>query len=268
VQIDGKEVYLDPGQKMCAFGVLHWKHEIASGFRLSDKGVTIEETPAGPPKAAGIQRIAEVIIDDRGVITGMGRLVLSGQEALYWRQLALVEDQAELSKDFTDYVGASLPDGVTGALDNFEGLTDYESDLIARIKLSGLLGSSTGKRLIVPGLLFEARGKHPFVEESREVPVDLHYATMEQDEVTYHLPSGVKLDTLPHDPKIEWTSRIGLSMKVASAADAVTIKRTFVRTSALLDPSLYGTLRYIYRQISAADQQQLVLSRADDAAGN
>jgi hypothetical protein len=268
VQIDGKDVYLDPGQKMCAFGALNWKHEIAKGFRMSDKGVSIEETPAGPPKAAGIERIADVTIDDHGAVSGTGRFVLSGQEALYWRQLAMLEDPGELSKDFSEYVGASLPDGVNGTLDKFDGLTAYESDLVATFKLSGVLGSFTGKRLILPGLLFEARGRHPFVEETREVPVDLHYATRENDEVTYHLPSGMSLDSMPKDPQIEWTSRIKLSMKVTQADTTVTIKRTFDRASALVDPSLYSTLRYIYQRISTADQQQIVMSRAADAGVN
>ena len=26
VELGGKDVYLDPGQKMCPFGTLHWKH--------------------------------------------------------------------------------------------------------------------------------------------------------------------------------------------------------------------------------------------------
>jgi hypothetical protein len=38
VELGGKDVYLDPGQKMCPFGILSWKHAVASGFRLSDKG--------------------------------------------------------------------------------------------------------------------------------------------------------------------------------------------------------------------------------------
>ena len=269
VEIDGKDVYLDPGQRMCAYGALNWKHEMATGFRLTAKGVTIEATPAGPPKAAGIKRTADAAIDDHGALIGTGRFVLSGQEALYWRQLALLEDSAELSKDFADYVAANLPDGVAGAFNGFEGLTDYESNLTANLKFSGVLGSSTGKRLIVPGLFFEARGKHPFVEEdSRQVPVDMHYATMEQDEVTYHLPPGVKLDSLPQERKIEWTGRIDLSMNAMSANDAVTVKRTFVRTSALVDPSLYSSLRNMYQRISSADQQQIVLSRAADAGAN
>jgi hypothetical protein len=178
---------------MCAFGVLHWKHELTKGFRLNDNGASIEDTPAGPPKAAGIQRTADVAIDDHGAASGKGRFVLSGQEALYWRQLALEEDAGTLAKDFTQYVGASLPDGLNADLEALDGLADYDGDLTGRIKLSGALGSSTGKRMIVPGFLFEARGKHPFTEEkSREVAVDLHYATMEEDEVTYHFPAGLR----------------------------------------------------------------------------
>ena len=33
VVLDGKDVYLDPGQKMCPFGLLHWKH--TSRFRIA-----------------------------------------------------------------------------------------------------------------------------------------------------------------------------------------------------------------------------------------
>ena len=269
VEINGKDVYLDPGQRMCGFGVLNWKHEMAKGFRQSEKGVSIQQTPAGPAKAAGVQRIADIAINDTGAVTGSGRFVLSGQEALYWRQLALVEDSGELAKDFTDYVSASLPDGTKAELGGFDGLTDYESDLTARLKFTGTLGSTTGKRLIMPGLLFEARGKHPFVaEESRNVAVDLHYATLEQDEVTYHFPPGMKADDLPAARNIEWDNRIGLTIAVTPGDGAVTVKRMFVRSAALLDPSYYNNLRAIYRQISSSDQQQMVLSRAGEAGGN
>ena len=73
-------------------------------------------------------------------VTGTGRLELAGQEALYWRQLAMVEEKDELAKDFKDYLAKSLPDGVTGTLDNFDDLTSYDSDLVAHIKIAGDLG--------------------------------------------------------------------------------------------------------------------------------
>ncbi len=45
-QLDGKEVFLDPGQKMCPFGTLHWKHMLARGFRQTDKTTVIANTPS------------------------------------------------------------------------------------------------------------------------------------------------------------------------------------------------------------------------------
>jgi hypothetical protein len=245
---------------------MHWKHELTKGFRLSDKGVSLEETPAGPPKAAAVKRFAQVTIDDKGAITGTGRIVLGGQEALHWRQLALLEEGDALARDFNDYLAQSLPVGVTGSLDGFDDVAAYDSDLTGRIRLSGSLGSTTAKRLIVPAFLFEARGKHPFVEdEEREVPVDLHYATMEEDEVVYHLSPAAKLNSLPRDEDYEWAGRIGFSTRFKQADGGVTVKRTFIRTAAVIDPSLYSNLRYSYKRVSNADQQQLVFDRTDQA---
>lgn len=269
VQLGGKDVYLDPGEKMCGFGVLHWKHELTKGLRMSEKGVSIEETPAGPPKAAAIRRFAELTLDAQGTVTGKARMELGGQEALLWRQVALVETKDEVAKDFSEWLGERLPAGVKGELEGFDGLEDYEKDLVAHIKFSGTLGSATAKRLIVPAHLFEAREKQLFVDEqTRSVPVDLHYATMEEDEVTYHLPDGMKVSAAPQDDSREWAGRIGFQVSVQQSAGAVTVKRRFVRTAAVIDAGLYGNLRYMYQRIATADQQPVVFERATETAGN
>jgi len=38
VMVGGKEVFLDPGQKMCPYGLMHWKHTVAGGLRGSASG--------------------------------------------------------------------------------------------------------------------------------------------------------------------------------------------------------------------------------------
>lgn len=269
VTLDGKDVYLDPGEKMCAFGALHWKHELTKGMRLRSGGASIEETPAGPPKAAAIERMADITLDERGDVSGTGRILLGGQEALVWRQLALLEANDELSKDFNDYLSESLPDGVRGELVSFDGLADYESNLTAHIKISGNLGTSTAKRIISPAYLFESRSKQPFVEDrTREVPVDLHYATVEQDDVTYHYPPAIKVASVPHDDTMEWTGRISFTMKLNQADGAVNVKRTFVRTAAVIDGSMYTNLRYVYQRLSNDDRGQIVFDRATQTAAN
>jgi hypothetical protein len=269
VQIEGKELYLDPGQKLCSFGALHWKHELTKGFRLGSDGASISETPAGPPRAASIQRIADLSLNDQGTTKGTAKIVLGGQEALHWRQLALLEGKEELAKDFSDYLANSLPEGLNGDLEGFDGLNDYETNLTAHIAISGTLGSLTAKRMIFPAFLFAARGKHPFVEDpTREVPIDLHYAIMEQDEVNYHLFPSASVASMPRSDALEWANRIGFTFSVKQDGQALISRRTFIRSSAVLESSLYSTLRYMYQKVSAADQQQIVLDRDTKTASN
>ena len=185
-QLDGKEVFLDPGQKMCPFGTLHWKHTVARGFRQTDRTAAIVNTPSLSFKASSITRVADLTMDPSGAVKGTVRFVLQGQEALYWRQIALENDEDEVKKRFNEWMSGYLPEGVQGEFDHFLALTDYESNLMATVKVSGNLGTVTGKHLFLPGLFFEAKSKHPFVaQDKRTIPVDVHYARSEQDDVTY-----------------------------------------------------------------------------------
>jgi hypothetical protein len=236
---------------------------------MTAQGVTIADTPGGPAKAAETKRIASVTIGDHGAVAGDVTVKFSGLEALHWRQLALLEDAGDLEKDFNEYLESELPDGVQGKLEGFDGKGAYESELTAHVKLCGVLGAATGKRLILPAMLFETRDKHQFAQDDeRPVPIDLHYATVVQDEVTFHLPAGMNIDALPTDPGVDWAGGIKLAIEVTRGAGSVTVKRTFVRSTAMMDATLYSGLRFVYQRISRADQQQIVLSRAGDVPGN
>ena len=58
VELGGKNIYLDPGQKMCPFGILNWKHTWATGFRLTEKGAVTETTPGITYKESKMTRNA------------------------------------------------------------------------------------------------------------------------------------------------------------------------------------------------------------------
>jgi len=120
VELGGKDVYLDPGQKMCPYGLLHWKHTLATGFRLSEKTAVIVTTPAGTYKDSIVQRLANLAIDETGGVKGVVRFVMSGQDALYWRQLALENDEEEVRKQFNESIQDEFPEGVKAAFDHFQ----------------------------------------------------------------------------------------------------------------------------------------------------
>ena len=108
-------------------------------------------TPGASYKSAATTRVADLELDAQGNVTGIARFSMTGPEALYWRQIALENDEDEVKKKFNDSIRASLPDGVTADFDHFLELENYESDLMGVVKVSGTMGAVTGKRFIVPG---------------------------------------------------------------------------------------------------------------------
>jgi Domain of Unknown Function with PDB structure (DUF3857) len=269
-RLDGKIVYLDPGQKMCPFGTLHWKHTIAQGFRENDKTASIELTPSLSYKASNVVRVADLTINPSGEVTGSVRLVLQGQEALYWRQMALENDEEEVKKRFNEWIGGYLPDGVRGEVDHFLALADYEQNLEATARVTGSLGSVTGKHFFLPELFFEVKSKHPFVaQDKRTIPVDLHYARSEQDDVTYRLPAGYCNDVTAEPKSIFWPDHAKLTITITTGSDVVRVIRNLAYNYTILDPKEYGGLRDFYQKVAIADQQQLTLTKiAANIGGN
>jgi Domain of Unknown Function with PDB structure (DUF3857)/Transglutaminase-like superfamily len=269
VSIDGKDVYLDPGEKLCPFGRLHWKHTLASGFRLTDKGFAPATTPAGNYKLAAVQRIADLNVDALGNVQGTLRFVMTGPEALRWRQLTLDNDADEVKKQFNDSMRDHIPDGVTADFDHFIALDDYNSNLIGVVKVSGSLGSATGRRFILPALFFESRARHPFVAEDKRVtPIDVHYPMTEQDDVTYHLPPGFTIESAPQPANATWPTHAVLKISSTSSADSINVLRSLTYNYTLLDAKAYPDLHDFYQKVATADQQQIVLTRATAAKGN
>ena len=269
VTLDGKDVLLDPGEKMCPFGALHWKHSYASGLRLTDNGPVGATTPNVPYTASTISRVANLSIDPSGNVKGTARFIFTGQEALHWRQLALKNDEAEVKKQFIESIHADLPDGVQAEFDHFLGLDEYNSNLMAFVTVSGGLGTATGKHFFLPEQFFEAHARHPFVaQDKRTTPIDVHYPRMESDNVTYHLPSEIAVEIPPAPGAISWPDHAVLKVSADAKGNDVTIARTAAFNFTLLPAKDYGDLHDFFQKVATADQQQLVLTRSQTAKGN
>jgi len=265
--LNGKELYLDPGQKMCPFGLLHWKHTYASGLRVGGKGATMATTPGNTYTQNSVQRVADLTVGPDGSGSGTMRIVMNGQEALNWRQTAIRDDEDEVKKRFNEKMRDIVPDGMQADFDHFLALDDYNSNLVAVLKVSGQLGSATGKRFFLPGMFFESHAKHPFVaSDHREIPIDVHYPERLVDDVTYHLPEGFAVESAPQGATIPWASSAQLRVVSKTDKDSVEIARSLAYNFTLLEEKDYNQLRDFYQKVATADQQQLVLTRAAQAA--
>lgn len=261
--IDGKEIALDPGTKFATFGELDWRHALTATMRQSDKGAEFSNTPGIPFKEALTERIADVTVAKDGSVTGTVRISMAGPSGLLWRHRAISNDEDEVKKQFNEYLKAILPDGVQGDFDHFLALEDYHAQLMGIAKISGNLGTVTGKRVFLPGEFFASRAKHPFVaEEKREMPVDMEHPETVVDDVTYRLPDGFAVESAPPVAKIPWSGYAALGTKSTVDKSTVVLSRTFIRGFSMVAAKDYPALRDFYQKVAAADQQQLVLQQA------
>lgn len=269
VNLNGKEIVLDPGEKMCPFQTVSWRHSGAGGIRESADGRAAVVTPMQAYNANTLTRAGDLTFDDRGEVKADFRFVMTGQEALNWRQTALRNDDDEVKKRFDRWLQSMMPAGVDAHVDHFVGLDDPDVNLVAVIKATGTLGAATSKRLLLPGFFFETHSRHPFIDQAqRQEPVDMHYGEQTIDQVTYHLPAGMAVEGGPQDSKIPWEQHAVLVLKTKVNGNDVTIVRQLARAFTIAKPEEYQNLRDFYQKVAAADQQQLVLTASSGGKGN
>jgi hypothetical protein len=263
-KLDGKDMYADPGEKFCPFGMLQWRHTLTSGFRPgANKSAAIVRTPGTSDESSGVGRVADLTIDEAGNVKGQVRIILSGQDALRWRQIAILNDEGEVKKRFNEWIAEYLPEGVQGDFDHFLGLEDYNVNLLGFVRVTGSLGTTTGKRMFLPGMFFESKGKHPFVaQDKRTISVDVQYARSENDDVTYRLPASYKVESSPEASHIEWADHAKLAITTTLDGDGVHVTRSLANNYTIVDPKDYEKLHEFYQKLAVADQQQVVLVRS------
>jgi len=262
VPVNGKEMFFDPGERYCEFGQLHWKHAFAGGVRQADGGTAIAYSPGSGYKDSQMLRIAELKLDSDGKLQGIIRMNMTGNEALRWRQDILRSDEEQAKKDFEEELQKDMPAGVIVKTNHFVGVTDYSNALMAMVDVSGNVGTSTGRRVFLPGTFFEANAKPLFVHEKRENPVDLHFPFIVRDSVTLTLPGGLAVESVPKDVEIPLPNFADYVSKYKGTDTTYAYSRLMVVANILYSAKEYAQIKDFYAKANAQDQQQTVLHAA------
>lgn len=262
VPIAGKDVYLDPGQRYCAFGHLSWKHGNSTGLRQLEGGTALSNTPGESYKDAHTSRIADLQLDDHGSATGTATIAYTGDPALYWRQEALRGDDTSLNKDLRTEMEGMMPGGMEVRVTKVDNLTDISKPLTVTYEIKGAVGSATGKRLLVPANLFETNTKSRFTATKREMPVDMRYPSVIQDAVRFKLPPDMVIESAPPETKEAYKAFAAYSTSSKIAPNSITLYRNMTNGRTTYDSQEYPDLRAFYGKAEAKDQESLVLTRA------
>ena len=264
--MDGKEEFFDPGSRYCPYGHLAWKHTSASGLRQTDDGTSLVQTPAEIYTSSRIQRVANLTMDQQGIATGTVNMTYMGASALRWRQRSLTGDTTSLEHDLRTSVEELLPAGMDVKVTSIEKLADYEQPLRVNLTVRGEIGSSTGKRLIIPADIFEANAKPSFPHEKRDIPVYFDYPYMHQDAVRVHFPASLTVESMPASTLARFQNMAAYSMSTESTPTSVTTRRDYSLGTILFLTKEYPELRSFYSKMDAADQGSIVLNASPVAA--
>jgi hypothetical protein len=103
-------------------------------------------------------------------------------------------------------------------------------------------------------------------QDKRMMLIDVHYPKGDVDQVTYHLPAEFALETTPQTAAISWPAHAILKVDTKVASNDVTVTRNAAFNFSILPATDYGDLHDFYQKVATADQQPLVLTRAQVAS--
>jgi transglutaminase-like putative cysteine protease len=259
VNVNGKDVFFDPGSRFCPFAHLAWEHTFVQGLRQKGGDTAFAETPGSPYIDNTTTRIADLKMDDNMRVSGVIKIAYNGSPALRWRQAALRGDDESIKHELRTAVEAMLPHSLEIKDITVNNLTDPDHPLNVACRVEGTIGTATGKRLVVPADVFVANGHATFPHEKRDQAVYFHYAQAMQDGTRISFPASLSLEAAPTPAKFGMADTALYTMRIDTSQNSFTTHRNFAFNSVIYLPKEYPQLRSFYSQFEANDQQSVVL---------
>jgi hypothetical protein len=266
VNVDGKDVYFDPGRRYCAPEHLVWQHTMTGGIRQTDGGTMVTGTSSESFKSNVVARGADLKLDDTGIATGTVTLSYMGDDALRWRQEALKGDDTSLNEDLKAHLERLLPGGMDVRITSVDGLAKAEGSLTIHYEVKGAIGSPTGKRLLVPADVFVANEKPRFTSEKREIAIDMHAPSATVDNVRITYPDSMVVESTPAPTKEIFDKNAAFITTVTPGANNILFHRNLTNGVSIYLAPEYAALRAFFTKVETKDQETLVLTRATPGA--
>jgi hypothetical protein len=166
-----------------------------------------------------------------------------------------------------DNINQLLPQGMEVKVTSIEKLADYEQPLTVNLAVDGILGSFTGKRILLPGDVFESNSRDTFPHEKRDIPVYFSYPHVLQDAVRVKFPATLNVESLPSSEKIPFQNFAVYDMSTSSTPTSVTVQRNYLLGEIIYMPKEYPELRSFYSKMETKDQENVILTTAPVKAG-
>lgn len=117
-------------------------------------------------------------------------------------------------------------------------------------------------KLFFKPLLFFAIDENPFKHEKRDYPIDFKYPLHDSYTITYNLPQGYVVESMPEKINIAMEDNLGsFSFLIGQTGNKIQIVSNFYINSAIFSAEYYDTLKTFYNQVFLKMNEKIVLKK-------
>ena len=266
INLNGKDMYLEPGTRFCPYGFVRWNHTEIDALKLDRKGGTFIKAPSMSYDKSVTRRNANMTLSEDGSLKGKVVLEFKGAEALEHRLDGIDRDEAGRKKDLEDELKQWLPAGSLVKMDVAQGWENSDTSLAARFDVEvPNYASLAGKRLLVPAFLFQSKENQAFAHAQRKYPLYFPYPFTENDTVILQVPAGLTPESIPQkeDAQLPFARYQNVSnfdgIKFVS-------QRQLAFNGIFFPVEKYSELKTFFGKVQAGDEQQAVLHGGSTSA--
>lgn len=259
VNLNGSDLFFEPGTRFCPFGIVRWNHTATDGLKIDKKGGTFVKAPPVTYDKSVTRRVAQATLEENGTLKGDVTLEFRGAEALEHRLDELDNDDAGRKKDMEDELKEWLPKGAIVKMVASDGWEGTEQPLVAKFSVEVPdYASAAGKRLLAPANLFQLKQNQAFTHGERKYPVYFPYPFTESDLVSIQVPPGFSIETVPtaQDAKLPYARYQSVSQ--FDGMHLVT-QRNLIFNGVYFPLEKYSELKGFFGTVQTGDEQQAVL---------
>jgi len=259
----GNVLFFDPTDPYTPFGSLAGNLQGGYGLLVAPDGGELVQLPRLPGEVSGVQRTAQMTLDDTGTLRGEVHEVLTGERAARQRtDMAAASRDADHAKALEAHLGDSFATfrilkatvGNLPAKDRpIEWNYSVEADHYAK---------ATGDLLVVRPRVLDTKSTALLeTREQRENPIEFASALRDTDVFDIALPAGYRVDDLPPAVDID-DGFAAYHSKTEVRGHALRYSRTFEIRELSVPADKATQLRDFYRTVWADERAQAVLKRA------
>ena len=250
-------ILLDATEKYATPNVLPYRDLNWFG-RLIRKDGTSEEIDLMPKTLSRETANISFVINPEGTINGKIRKQFSEQEALKFRKKNMtISTENYLEKLENENNAIEISDYAR------ENETDLSKSISETFSFKDTKSfEKIDNKIYISPLLFLTTKENPFKQETREYPIDFGYPTEEKYNVSFEIPEGYTIETVPTALNIAMPEGLGSFKYVIAQTDKkIQLVVSTTINTAIVPADYYDVLKAFYKQVVDKQNEKIVLKK-------